>query len=68
MVTFLLSSPKKDMHMENYKRCYIQIHVKRESTWLLFSAWLFRLESGKWMWHPVSSITFLILLPPLPIT
>lgn len=40
----------------------------RQITWLLFSAWLFLLESGKWMWHPVSSITFLMLLPPLPIT
>ena len=48
--------------------CPITVHVKRQSTWLLFSAWLFLLESGKWMWHPVSSITFLILLPPLPIT
>lgn len=37
-------------------------------TWLLFSAWLFLLESGKWMWQPVSSITFLMLLPPLPMT
>lgn len=37
-------------------------------TWLLFSAWLFLFESGKWMWHPVSSITLLMLLPPLPIT
>lgn len=37
-------------------------------TWLLFSVWLFLLESGKWMWQPVSSITRLILLPPLPIT
>jgi len=37
-------------------------------TWLLFSAWLLRLESGKWMWQPVSSITFLILFPPLPMT
>lgn len=35
---------------------------------MLFSAWLFLFESGKWIWHPVSSITFLILLPPLPIT
>lgn len=41
---------------------------ERQGTWLLFSAWLFLLESGKWMWHPVSSITFLMLLPPLPIT
>lgn len=48
--------------------CPIEVHVKRHSTWLLFSAWLFLLESGKWMWQPVSSITFLILLPPLPIT
>lgn len=39
------------------------------STWLLFSpAPLFRLESGKWMWQEVSSMTFLMFPPPFPIT
>lgn len=66
---FLLSSLKKDMHTEMKAVIHsIKVHVGRWITWLLFSAWLFLLESGKWMWHPVSSITFLILLPPLPIT
>ena len=37
-------------------------------TWLLFSAPVQRLESGKCMWHPVSCITRCILAPPLPIT
>lgn len=41
----------------------------RHVTWLLFSpAALWRLESGKWMWQDVTSITFLMLPPPLPIT
>lgn len=46
----------------------VHIWVWWDLTWLLFSAWLLRLESGKWMWQPVSSITFLMLLPPLPMT
>lgn len=44
------------------------IKTSSGQTWLLFSAWLFRLESGKWMWQPVSSITPFMLLPPLPMT
>ena len=36
-------------------------------TWLLFSSVLVLLESGKWMWHLVFSITALIELPLLPI-
>jgi hypothetical protein len=35
-------------------------------TWLLFSFWLVLLESGKWMWQPVASMTCLMVLPPLP--
>ena len=34
-------------------------------TWLLFSWPEPRFESGKWMWHLVSSITFLMMAPPL---
>lgn len=68
-VLFCSHLPQK-MHIQEIQAliCPIKFHVKSPSTWLLFSAWLFLLESGKWMWHPVSSITFLILLPPLPIT
>lgn len=35
-------------------------------TWLDFSAVLVLFESGKWMWHPVSSMTLWIERPPLP--
>lgn len=46
----------------------LKFQASISQTWLLFSAWLFRLESGKWMWQPVSSITRFMLFPPLPIT
>lgn len=70
LITFALISPSKHTHIKKIKTiiCPIKFQMKEIKTWLLFSAWLFLLESGKWMWHPVSSITFLILLPPLPIT
>lgn len=42
--------------------------VWRTITWLLLSDWLFLLLSGKCMWQRVSSMTRLILLPPLPMT
>lgn len=41
--------------------------LPHNDTWLLFSVWLERLESGKWIWVNVSSMIFLILLPPRPI-
>ena len=37
-------------------------------TWFDFSVDPERFESGKWIWQPVSSITFLIVEPPFPIT
>ena len=42
---------------------------ERYITWLLFSWTLLPLlESGKWIWQPVSCMTRLMLLPPLPMT
>ena len=47
------------------KRIHLQSPFKQKyHTWLLFSATLFLFESGKWMWHSVSSITRLMLYPP----
>lgn len=40
--------------------------LPHSETWLLFSVGLDRFESGKWIWVIVSSMIFLMLLPPRP--